>query len=262
MTAAGGTLAELGRVDTSGNITESALPPGDAPAGITIGSDGNIWYDTMIGTNQAALRGVSPSTRAVIGSSATFAAANLENSTNSIFKNPANGDLITVANGQVWRAQPGSSPTVVTAFMPPSGFGNSANTGALGTDGNIYIEYTSLANSSFGSNVLAQVSQSSYNVTVISQPSSFGGSTQLSYSGPIVFGPKETVYCWGSAALPIGSPTELGFSPQNGLVAYASDGSDQHAIAEAAIMGPDGRIWISAADILAPAGSLLAFTPF
>ena len=228
----GGTLAQLGRIDVSGNITEFALPAGDEPIGITSGKDGNLWYDADNPSfnSNFFVRGFSATTHTIVGSLAVTLQSQVYDFSNSVVTNPADGNIIVSGGNPVFRLIPGTNPTIAGNIALPANCG----TASIGADANFYFQCPN--------SVFARVSQTSYSVTTVSERLPFKG--EATYSGPMFQGSSGILYTSGGYSLENG--------PFTGILALASGGavtgyypSDMHDHAVQGVAGPDGATWIT-----------------
>jgi hypothetical protein len=252
--------AQLGRIDTLGNISEYPLPATDISGGsIALGSDGNLWYDMqgIDGAGDSAIRSFSPITHAVIDNVIIPAPTVPE----TLVTNPVDGSLIVgtlvrQGNGisNILQVVPGTSGTYFVKYSP-----SSANSGdwsylALGSDGNIYVQFVP-APATGNSPGLAHINETTYNVSLFAESR---GSTDC--QGPIIYGPDANVYVWN------GTPRSINFgvaelSSVGVLLAQQFDGNNFHDVASGAAVGSDGKIWFAIWNGLAPSGSVYQLTP-
>ena len=230
------TLAQLGRIDVSGKITEFALPAGDEPVGVTSGKDGNLWYDAYgpSNSNPIFVRGFSPTTHTIVGSVSLNFSSQFYGFFNSVATNPADGNIIVSGGNPIFRIIPGTTPTIAGKIPLPTDCENPYGVASIGTDTNIYFQ---CANSIF-----ARVSQLSYSVTTVLERLTYKG--EATYAGPMFQGSNGTLYTSGGYGLEPGPFTDI--------LALNSDGrvigdypSDMHDQAVQGVVGPDGAIWIT-----------------
>jgi hypothetical protein len=230
-------LAQLGRIDIYGNITEFALPAGDQPIGISSGRDGNLWYDAfgVSNSNPIYIRGFSPATHTIVGSvSINLVSPNLSDAFNSVVTNPSDGNVIVSGGNPVFRVIPGTTPTIAGNIMLPTNCENPNAVASIGTDRNIYFQ---CANSIF-----ARVSQSSYSVTTVLERLTYKG--EATYSGPMFQGSNGILYTSGGYGLENGPFTDILGLNSDGTV-MGDYPSDMHDQAVQGVVGPDGATWVT-----------------
>lgn len=251
--------SQLGRIDSMGAITEYPLPASDSmPYGIATGGDGNIWYDATTqsgGTSVGVVRGFSPNTHTVIASANVPSASNLTSTANSLLQNPGDGSLLLI-DGLVTRVVPGTTPTVAPAFTLPSGV--RCFYGASGPDGNLYFQCSG--------SILAKVSESSYNVTVIQEQTSldFGSNTTtVALLGPLEPGTDGTLYIWGSTGSNHPGPGAFATASAGTLEAYFDDTNSPHDQPIDMTITSDGAVWttVSNGGTTAGVGAVVRLTP-
>lgn len=231
--------SHIGRVDTSGNITEFALPAGDNdPDGIVVGGDGNIWYDTTItngASTVAVARGFSPITHSIVGSIKLPPSVALGTLNNTLRVNPADGALI-VANGSVTRVVPGPSPRASQPLGIPGG--RLCGSTAAGKDGYLYLQCNG--------SLLGRASQTTYFTVYIGEPASIAlssGLTRVGFSGPMAYGSDGSLYLWGTLGTPP-APTAFVMSTTGLIQAYYVDPNLNDRPVDA-VLGADGAMWFT-----------------
>lgn len=254
----------LGRIDVLGNITEYPLPASDADGGsITLGRDGNLWYDTQ-SFGGGEIRGFSPMTHGIVDSITILAPM----VPGTLVSNPADGSIIvgTSVNGgglsDILQVVPGTSGSYVIKYIPRSANSGDWSNLALGSDGNIYVQFVPNLNSGAPPG-LAQMNESTYNVTLIAEPQfthAFGNQVRTNFRGPIIYGPDANIYVWDESQhddfIGLAALTKAG-----SLLAQQDDGSGFHDVADGITIGPDGKIWIATMNQLASEGSIFQLTP-
>ena len=255
--ASNGNVQRLGRIDTGGAITEYPLVNGDQPIGITLGSDGNLWYDALTNLGAGVIRGFSPTTHSIVGSVFTTGLEPVIGE-NNITTNPADGNVIITEGGQVWRIVPGANPTISVAYQSPNGCTSDVNDAAIGGGGNFHIQYGSTGNSN--ANIFLNLSQAGYTSTVIQEQTKYPPPQPVQktvYLGPLAYGPDGNLYCWAIDAN--SQPALIALSTSGGILGIMEDGASDDG-AMGTIVGPDGNIWLSISDRLG-SGSLLKVSP-
>jgi streptogramin lyase len=125
-----GTPSNIGAMTTSGVLTTYSLPMGQGPAGITVGSDGNLWFTDLGLTNNV----VGMSTNGVILH--TYQIPTMNCLPNSIVNGPDNNLWFTEESGnKIGKCTIGGMMTeylVPTANAEPLGI-------AVGPDGNLWF---------------------------------------------------------------------------------------------------------------------------
>jgi hypothetical protein len=230
-------LPQLGRIDVSGNITEFALPSGDAPVGIAAGKDGNLWYDTYApNSNSIIVRGFSPTTHTVIGSVSITVQNQLLDFYNNVVVNPWDGNIIVSGGFQVFRIVPGTTPTIAGNIPVRS----DCEFASIGSDSSIYFQCAE--------GHYAKAKQTTYDVQTSSEQPSFGdehGTNQTYFVGPMFQGANGLLYTWGGYEFNRQATFSalLGLTTGGILTGYYAAGP--HDILVQGVAGPDGATWFT-----------------
>ncbi|HEY7982076.1 MAG TPA: hypothetical protein VID19_11380 [Candidatus Eremiobacteraceae bacterium] len=255
----------LGRIDMTGKITEYPLPASDVNGdSIVRGSNGNLWYDAQGVSSGSAIREYSTLVHAVIDS--VIIPPPMVPGT--LVVNPVDGSILagTLVQGgglsDILQVVPGTSGTYVVKYIPsPANSGDWSNL-AVGRDGNIYVQFVP-SDASGSPAGLAQMNESTYNVTLITEPQfthAFGNQVRTHFRGPIIYGPDANIYVWDEGQqddfIGLAALTKTG-----SLLAQQDDGSGFHDVADGITIGQDGKIWIATMNQLASEGSIFQLTP-
>jgi len=254
----------LGRIDVSGNITEYPLPASDSNGGsIVLGRDGNLWFDVQGIGGGGAIREYSTLVHAVIDN--VIISAPMIPGT--LVSNPVDGSILagTLVQGgglsDILQIVPGTSGTFAVKYTPSQANSGDWSNLAVGRDGNIYVQFDPSPNSGSPPG-LAQMSESTYNVALITEPQftqANGHQSRTAFRGPIIYGPDANIYVWdegqqddfiGLAAL----------STTGTLLAQQDDGGGFHDLADGIAIGQDGTIWIAVMNELASHGFVYQLT--
>lgn len=231
---------KIGRITTSGSITEFALPPGTQPSAIVVGPDGALWF-----TERGASRiGRITTTGAVTHFPLSPGAVTL--------------DIAPGPDGNLWVAYellvPGPGPLgriarvtpsgTVTDFDPPSP-AHVVTSLAAGPDGQIW--FAGYGTAGFGP------SANSFAVVGLLGTDGFGlgrGLTGTSTAGGIAAGPDGNVWftVQTSAFAPPSGPSNLGAIGRitgefEAVAEFAIPSSS--ATPSAIASGPDGNLWFA-----------------
>jgi hypothetical protein len=240
--------ANIGRIDTSGNIMEYPVAQAQSYY-LAVGSDQNLWY-----TQNDTIAGFSPITHSSVGS-VTMPAGY---STGPLANNPQTNDMLVAAipdstsppPGEVLSFQPGSSPILTTRYTAASDAPNVAGFTefALGADGNFYGVI--LTNNPTGAQQLLKLAASNYAASYVNLPQSFifGNATvDGDFDGPAVFVGGNLFLQNGD---PNGNPRGMTELSTSGIVLAQSnsDSANSHALFTSGTAGPDGNLWIAVQD--------------
>jgi len=236
-----GTVYQLGSIGVNGTIAEYALPSGDAPLSLVAGSDGNLWYYTLLysGTTVtgAAIRGFSLTTHSIFANIST----SVTNGVNLV-PNPGDGTIVTVGGSTVYHFLPGPAPSLAAEATLPSGV--SCGGGTAGNDGNLYFQCTQSQSS-----VLVAIAQQTYAITVYpEQVSGTGVTPSLSYFAPVAF-QAGALYVNGSQTGGGIYNNVVGVLATSGsLIAYFDLNNDLSDTFFDVAPGPNGSTWVAAQD--------------
>ncbi len=252
----------IGRIDTSGNITEYAAPNhGEA---IVTGSDGNLWY-----ASGAAIYGFSPISHTIVGTVSSIPSGT---GIVQLLSDPATGAIVVEsvdANNvaSISRFAPSPSPSVTTFYTASSG--SSIGTLSLGGS-NIYGMVAPPSNAA--PSALLVFSQSSYAQSSIPLPAALtiqGSQLQTHFETPIAvaangdfFLPDGCSYngC-DSTYFDVAQLTSGGI-----LVGQGPQIFHQRAVGESRVyvggtIGSDGNAWFLFVDGMALSTSVERVTP-